>query len=227
MMQGLLAARRRQLSGTPATIALTAQATSTSDLTTYTFSSQALGDAAADRYVAVAVAARSGPTGTISSVTIGGQSATQAVTVGSSAQTGDIWIAAVPSGTTGDVVVTFSTGQARCTIAVYRLTGIGGVTPDDTDTDTVAAGNVMQLDALSVPANGVAIALVASNTASSISWTWTGLTEDTDTGDIEGGWGSSAASDAFGSAQADLDPTAEMNTTPSGPVMVGASWAPA
>lgn len=151
---------------------------SPSDLTTYTFSSQNLGTAASDRYIIVAVGARkSGATTSISSVTVAGITATQVIQQANNVTNTNIagiYIAAVPTGTTGNVVVTFGAGMVRCAIDTYRATGIN---PTAFDALASIAGNPSV--ALDIPANGGAIGFGA--TAAATSATWTGLTERSDT----------------------------------------------
>jgi hypothetical protein len=92
----------------------------------YTFSSVALGEADASRRIFVGIFGRTTGTGGVSSVTIGGVSASLHAQ-GTSSVTGDtttaIFSAPVPSGTTGDVVVTFNSGQVRSAIALWRYVG--------------------------------------------------------------------------------------------------------
>ena len=106
-----------------------------SDLTTYTFSSQNLGTAAPDRHIIVGVAARKGGSATtISSVTVGGVSATivdQYSNSDSNSNISGIAIASVPTGTTGDIVVTFGAQMVRAVIAVYRATNLSSATEFD------------------------------------------------------------------------------------------------
>lgn len=221
------AARRRLLGGAPVDISHTANATSASDLTTYTFASQSFGVAVAGRRIVVAATGRGGGSFTLNSVTIGGVSATKVVGLAvSTTNIVDLWIADVPTGATGSVVLTFSGTMARAAISVFRMVDAGSATAHATATDSTASGNDMSVS-LNVPAKGGAIAVVASNTASSITYTWSGLTEDADSGDIEGGWGMSAAHDNFVTLQSGLTITATQNTTPSSPAMVAASWGPA
>lgn len=200
--------------------------TSATDLTTYTFSGENLGTAAGDRYIIVGVAARAGATGrSISSITVGGVSATisiQGTQDGAAACcVGALAIAAVPTGTTGDVVVTFSGGMLRCAIQLYRATGLSSATPSDTDSDVSGAANpTVNLD---VPAGGFAIGSGVSGSSSGGPVTWTGLTEDYDAQiGGEASW-STSASQTFVAAQTGLAITITMGTK-TDPVGVFASW---
>lgn len=151
-------------------------ATDASDLTTYTFAAQNLGAAAGGRHIIVcAQGRRTGTSATISSITVDGAPATivdQVTNTATNTAVCGIAIVALPSGTSGDIVVTFSSGMIRCAIQVYRATGINA-TAYDTATSTTGDPSV----ALDVP-NGFAVG--SGLTAASTTAVWTGLTEDYD-----------------------------------------------
>lgn len=152
----------------------------TTTQTTFTFSSQTLGVEASDRYIILGISARkAGITGTISSVTIGGVSATiinqVANNTGSNNSTVGLAIALVPSGATGDIVVTMSEAFLRCGIAFWRATGLESATPNDQGTST-ATNPTTDLDIGT--SGGFAIGLASS--ATSTSGTLTNIDEDFD-----------------------------------------------
>jgi len=91
------------------------------DLTTYTFAAEPIGTASATRRVVVAIGTNS--TRTISSVTIGGVSATVDATSTLSG-TGHVALASavVPTGTTASVVVTLDAAGLGMGIGVWTLT---------------------------------------------------------------------------------------------------------
>ncbi|WP_448005333.1 hypothetical protein [Agromyces bauzanensis] len=96
------------------------------DRATYTFSAQPIGAAASSRRVVVAIGCRHSSGITLNTVTIGGVAATKDVTKIEAGGINETVIASavVPTGTTADVVVTFTGGSAvRCTIGVWTLTG--------------------------------------------------------------------------------------------------------
>lgn len=197
-------------------------ATDTANATTYTFSSQNLGTADADRYIAVGIVARGTSPVTVSSATIGGVSATISVQTTNTTpgyNIAAIIIAAVPSGTTGDIVVTFSAGVLRCGIAAYRLVGIDSITPADTGT-SVANAPTTSLD---IAANGVGIGMAM--TQASTTTTWTGLTEDSDF-TPESVITASSASLFPGTTQTGLTCTGTFSA-PNASAGVFASWNPA
>lgn len=192
------------------------------DLTTYTFSSQNLGTADASRYIIVGVLSRrAAGTPSISSLTIGGVSAAAVVAQTNTASGSDIaalYIAAVPTGTTGDIVVTFDAAMLRCAVVAYRAVGIASATASDTDSST-ATDPTCNLD---VPAGGFAIGVACTGNAGA-SFTWTGLTENYDA--VIEALNATSASDTFVAAQTGLAITAN-GTGATAPVGVFASWAP-
>lgn len=178
---------------------------SVADASSYTFAAQNLSTAAADRYIIVGVSARGVGAPTLDSVTIGGVSATlvaMARNTVSNLSVTTLAVANVPTGTTGDVVVTFSAGMVRCGIGVFRTTGINP-TPTGTATSVADAPTQSTLD---VVAGGFAVA-VAHTAGDNATTTWTGLTERYDQIDAEL-TPHTGASDDFASTQTDLTITA-------------------
>jgi hypothetical protein len=138
------------------------------NLTTYTFAGQSIGTAASNRYIIVAVAASdTNDTFSASSVTVGSVSATKIIDLDSGFQYSSIWIAAVPTGTTATVSVTFSEAVGFCSIGIWSVTGLSSATPTDTDSKTSGGGNL----SLDVLAGGFAIAV--TNAGSDIDWNGT------------------------------------------------------
>lgn len=129
--------RGRKIS-TPISITYGTEAGSASNRTTYTFAAASIGAASADRVVIVAAGGSSGSARTISSVTIGGVTANVAVTQGSTTSVGGrvgLYYLAVPSGTTADIVVTFSGLMGNCRIATFAMTGHASGAPAATGAD--------------------------------------------------------------------------------------------
>jgi hypothetical protein len=122
---------------------------SASNLTTYTFSNSDIGDPSPDRYIVVYGSAYTGSGGTtrsVSSVTIGGVTANLDYSSGAVALPTFFAKALVPTGTTGNVVVTFSAGVVNCAIAVYAVYGLKSTTAVDSDAGTLASGASLTLD---------------------------------------------------------------------------------
>ena len=187
--------------------------------TTYTFSSHAIGTAAANRKVVVGVKTFGVNTTTVNSVTVGGNSATQRVEAGDGFSSEvELWDVDVSTGTTADIVVTNGSGKGGCVVSVWAVYG-AAASPTATVT---SAASPLALTLSSIPAGGVAIGWGYNN--SSGTYTWANLTEDNDA-EADGGYRYSGASDAFATEQTSLAITA----TPSAGVGdgVAASWGPA
>lgn len=150
---------------------------SASDLTTYTFTDHAIGAAASDRLVVVVVHLSAAASRTLSSLTIGGNSATINGTTNVGSGSGVLTAIAylqVTSGTTATIVVTASGGCLGCQIDVYSLTNLSSQTPQDADLAAVGSGPRSLTS--TTTANGVVIAGATSTTTHDFSWT--GPTED-------------------------------------------------
>jgi len=193
--------------------------------TTKTWSAVDFGAAVAGRVIIVATGAwdvNTGATGDhITSATIGGVSATINVQLGNSgnAQDTGIFSAVVPTGTSGDVVITYGDAPAFCTFAAYRATGLSGATANDTQSNDADPVNFT----LTVPSGGISVssAIVSSGDTTAISWT--NQTEDF-AQDME-------AADIFSAASNSTDTgsvavTGDADGTPAGMSGVGASWGP-
>lgn len=193
------------------------------DLQTYTFSSQNLGTASSDRYILVAIVARDSENNiSINSLTVGGVTATISTQAArndtSNSSLVGIGIAAVPTGTTGDVVVQFNTTVLRCGIALYSATALN---PTYYGKSSVALNDPSTT--VNVPANGyvLAVGTTASATATA---TWTGLTENVDAAVGAEASRIYAASDNFATAQTPLTVTATIGTGESNSIMAVSSW---
>lgn len=120
-----------------------------------TYASQTIGTAASDRYVIVAVYTDQS-SGTISSVTVGGVSATAAHSsfVTALGVVG-IYAALVPTGTTADIVINTSITASGFHAAHWTVNMASG-TAYDTATNTQASG-ANAVSGLDIPANGFAV----------------------------------------------------------------------
>ncbi len=187
---------------------------------TYTFAGQSLGAADADRYIIVTAASRqTGSGANITGITIGGVAATVSQQLDDAGGGGNstlvaIAIAAVPTGTSGSVVVTYNNTQNRAHIAVYRATSLVSATPTDT------AGAIGEDVAIDIPNNGFVIGVSAN--PSSTAATWSGLSvEDYDVVQ-ESFFTSSAAHDSFPTSQSSYAISCD---TAGGSPTLAASWA--
>ena len=142
------------------------------DTDVYTFATQNLGTAAANRYILVSVAARTLAGSALSSITVAGETASLAVNhAPGNGSIAAIGVAAVPSGTTGDIVLTFNGTMRRAGYAAYRITGLSSVTPNSTDTGSSDPDTLT----VTVPDPGFAVAIASDATDGSATYTWSGL----------------------------------------------------
>jgi hypothetical protein len=207
-------------SGAMPSHAFTANAVNATDLTTYTFSTQAIGTAAVGRYIVVAVFLSSVASRVVSTLTVGGNSATLIGSQVSGAfSVVSLWGVRVDTGTTADVVVTGTGALLHCGIGVWALYDLLSTTPTDTGSSTADPST----DTLTVLDGGIAIA-VAGSGSTVATYTWTGLTERYDESpEVANGVAHSGASlnPATGSA---LSITATRSVGVSDPIMATASF---
>lgn len=184
---------------------------------TYTFSSVSLGAAVADRVIIVTLNMEQ--VTLVTSVTIGGVAATRIASqtdgTGANDRKAEIWAAEVPSGTSGNIVVTVGTDQSGMCGGVFRkVGGVGGTAASDTATDSGAAGSLSA--AITIPAGGAAVATMFVGT--SASYTWTGATESYDEFVSGTGSGSGAIATSSGTVTG-------TNAGSDGGALVIAAWA--
>jgi hypothetical protein len=198
-----------------AAASVTDNASTTGSAATYTFTSRSFGAEAGDRYIVVGTTGNTGTATTVSSMTIGGVSAAALLSVSLTNNALEFWIAAVPTGTTGTVAVTWGANRTRCAIVVWRVVGLVSSALDDSAQETgfgSSAGN----GNIDIAAGGVALGMTSDTGTSSRTWTWSGLTESVDA-TYGSGRSYSAATGNFASAQTDL----AVSATPSGNTSVG------
>lgn len=117
----------------------------------------------------------------VTSMTIGGVSATKIVEKNNAPGPQTfcaIWIADVPSGTSGNVVITYQFSSGSSSICVYAAYNTNSATETDSEVPGFTAPITLSVD---VASRGIIIGhafAVATLTGSSASWT--GLTEDFD-----------------------------------------------
>jgi len=135
--------------------------TSSADLATYTFASQAIGTAAADRWVIVGVYTvnSSLPVAGPGGIVIGGIDAT--LQVGNGSNGVQMWAALVPTGTTANIVVNVSSNGNGCGIGVWTVNMPSGL--QFASGENAAAGNIVTLSGVSIPANGFAVEMTWIN----------------------------------------------------------------
>jgi len=133
------------------------------NLTTYTFSTINFGAPHPKRCVILGVTC-DGTTPAVSTITIGGVSATAVQQTISSNSRAGIWIARVPGQITGNVVVTLTQAETNCSIAVF--TAILNSTTASAGTTATGTTNVT----LTIPTYGFAVmAMNEGGTAAAMS----------------------------------------------------------
>lgn len=207
----------------PATVAFITSAISASDLTTYTFSSVSLGTADANRIIIVNIAACAASSGrTISSVTVAGITATQQVfqsAFSTASAESAIYTAAVPTGTTGNIVVTWSAGMLRCGIGVYGSNTMMSATATATGSSTANPANA----SINVSAGGFVVGCDTTyRTSGAPTFTWTNLTENYDQNIEAGGTSQTGASSNFSTAQTGLSITCTPSLFTAGSMCIAA-----
>jgi hypothetical protein len=141
------------------------------------------GDPAADRLISACITLEANCT--ILGVTIGGVAAVQRASAIDTAPNPDvlaeIWVAPVPTGTSGNVVVTVSTGNPDVRVSTYRIVGHDS-TPSDSDSNTGAAATI-SIAGLTIPFGGTGICCFANATdGTTVAWTNASEQDDTDAG---------------------------------------------
>ena len=172
---------------TAPSVSFIASNSSTANTTSsYTFSGQSLGAAASDRkiFLGASMSAHTVATLAFGTVTIGGVTATQIVAGNAdykdSLHPVAIFVADVPSGTTGDIVLNVGSGSAaNCGIAIYRATGVGPIVySDTTNGGSFPSPNTVSLVA-QAPRNSVVL-MHGNKNGESVRVTLAGVTEDYD-----------------------------------------------
>jgi hypothetical protein len=156
------------------------------DSGTFTETGASIGTAVAGRLVFVAISGiNSVSLDGIDSMTIGGVAATMVsgvVRAGTLAAGvfSEIWYAAVPTGTTANIVLTFTGDDVAASAAVYKVLNADAVTPiASQNTGSVASGNVSA--AVTIGDNTAVITTAECGIdASDVNITWTNATEDFD-----------------------------------------------
>lgn len=220
-------------SGLPFSLTNTATAVNTTNLTTYTFSTQALGAGGRGRrYTVVAVGYSDSSAATISSLTVGGLAASvvsDGVTSASARNlTGGVTGAAIyivettSLGTTGDVVVTMSEATFGTGISVYSLLNPSSSQATDVTVDTTDTNGLIDVS-VTISSGGAAVACTQQAVGGTS--TWVGVTEDYDA-DSGGGNYFFSAGNGGSSGSPHTITCQSADTTPDVMVGVSASWSP-
>jgi hypothetical protein len=125
--------------------------TNTGFASSYTFSNQNIGTAAADRWVIVAVQSAIAATG----ATVGGVTATKIIE--DSAPSTNIWAALVPTGTTASIVITFPSLTNGCMIGYWTVNMSTAAVAFDTAQNVNNSGPSVSVTGCDITANGFAV----------------------------------------------------------------------
>nr|WP_306267601.1 hypothetical protein [Pararhizobium sp. IMCC3301] len=143
-----------------------------SDLANYTISSADIGSPSANRWVAVAYASHRN-VATTTAFTLGGVTydyLTEISTPDANGNSSGVGFWKVPTGSTANVSITFSTSRRGCALQVFVFQS-SAVDPRS-DTKTSSTGSSASVD---VPSGGGAMAAAVANDAGGAAWS--GLTE--------------------------------------------------
>lgn len=153
----------------------------TTDLTTYSFASVAIGAADPTRRVVVVVHwGENAVTRSLNSATIGGVAATIHAQTSAAIRGVAIISALVPTGTTATIALTFSGAMLRSAIGVYRALNETSASPTATATDITFTGAVLDVN-VNVPVNGWVVAGTTDNGIAGRTHAWVGVTKQYDT----------------------------------------------
>jgi hypothetical protein len=198
-------------------LAFTDHQEESSGSTTITYTALGIGAADPNRIIAVAIGARMGTVNAISSVTIQGIAATLvsssvAQVGGTNGANSAIYQAAVPTGTTANVVVTYGAATQRTGVSAYRI--ITG-----TPTATSAATSVTNISTLSltIPSGGSGFAFNFQQSSVGAD-SWTGATQDYTA--------LANAASRVSSATVSATGTVTPNVTNTAQTMSAAAWGP-
>src|SRR6266404_5464409 len=184
--------------------------------TTTTFTAKGLGTASPSRIIAVTINwsdSTLAGTAQITAVTVAGSSTLRAVRALSNGQNSnsEVWWLQLPSGTSGDIIVTSSTAINAMTIAIYSLVGFNSIAPYATTTGTTTISQAFQAKN---------VALEAGSRTVNVSTSLSALTNDFSSACGTGLWGVHASGALNGNGTL----TSNINPTSNNPEMALAIW---
>lgn len=152
------------------------------NLTTYDFLTQNVGTASVDRYNVVAVLAMDTASAfTVSTITVGGNSATAIQNVNTAVvRYSGLFILSNPTGTSQTISVTMSEPVTSMRVCVWQVNNIASGTAVDSTNNDGAVATV----SINVSALGVALAACVTQNITATN-TWVGLTERADSNATE------------------------------------------
>lgn len=164
---------------------------STTNATSYTFSSFDLGQAEDAKTIIVGIHLTNTTDTGINSVTVGGNAATEVAFVRGNylnAYWSALYRVDLTTETSGDIVITTTSTNSRCAIAVYKATGINS-TPYDTDTVDNRTTTTTIANTLNIPRRGLVFnfGMRHRGPANTVVCDPANITLDYDPGELEGG----------------------------------------
>lgn len=202
---------------------------STTSAGNVTYTAVSLGAADTNRIVAVCVGWRPAATGdTVTSITIGGVSATQATgayisgNFGAQPVNSDLWYAAVPTGTTGDIVINFSASPSRNCAGVYRIV-TAHPAPSSVVTAAQAGSTTPISTTITVPGTGGGFAMQSNRRGTNSSSTWTNAVKDFEVLNL-GGFSDFTAAKITGTGSIAVSSTVFDGGAGAGVVQIAAAW---
>lgn len=147
--------------------------------TTYSFTGVSIGSAVSNRLVVVAANPNGSSVTSISSMTIGGVSATLAVQTQTDNGVSSIWFAVVPTGTTATIALTCNAAASRCRIAVYRVVDASNTTLPYSTNSSAAASVLSRSVEVQTITGCVVVAASAVEGGGGTNWS-SGVTENND-----------------------------------------------
>jgi len=162
---------KSSISSTNPSVSHLGSSTNGSTSTAYTFSSSSLGAAASNRTIVIAVGGGRATSGTrtVSTLTVGGSSATFIARKNSGAgNVLEFWSIAVASGTSADIVVTFSASMATAGISWWRVLDAGN--PISTDGNTASGWTTQAVTTIGQTGDVAFYAIYDEGNADAYAW---------------------------------------------------------
>lgn len=188
---------------------------STADQTVYTFSGIDIGEEHSTRLLVLRIHGGGGSSRTLSSVTANGNACTLITEPTASGEECAIAYVLLPTGTTVEVIVTWSGGYGRCAVQPTVLYGVQNTTPSSSSIRQSSTSSSVSVTGVT---GGVVIA--ATTTGSDVRHTYTNVTESYDQG-VESNIGVSGG-EALVGADGSISVTSASSSTAR--ELVAAAW---
>lgn len=185
-----------------------------SQYTSYTYESVPYGD---HQLIVVAIAAHAGTTANVSSVTIGGVSATRSIRPSSNQLTqAEIWRAEVGN-SSGNIVVNYSVQRSGSDISVFALNGLASTTEVGTGQYGGSSSSPSVTSSFNALEGDIEIAVASHRAGTARSYTWGNVTELN-----EQPWSMSGSTNSAGAMVIPANATITESISLSGSVNAGA-----